>query len=252
MPLLETKGLTVRFGGSTAVAGIDLVVDEGQLVGLIGPNGAGKTTTVDAITGFVPCTGSVTFDGRPFDGGSGLLHRPVTPTRRARAGLSRTWQAADLFDDLSVRDNLRVAGQKLAPAEVDGLLELMAITEHADEPVTALSHGQRKLVGVGRALAARPRMVCMDEPAAGLDTTESLQLGERIRAIANSGTAVLLIDHDMGLVLSVCDLIYVLDFGSVIAHGTPSEIRTDDRVIEAYLGRRDKAKEHGAPEEVPT
>jgi branched-chain amino acid transport system ATP-binding protein len=247
MALLEVRDLVVRFGGSTAVSGIDLVAEPAQLVGLIGPNGAGKTTTVDAITGFVACTGTVTFDGTRFDGATGWRGRPVSPTKRARAGLARTWQGADLFDDLSVRDNLRVAGEQLPPTEVDRVLGLLGIDVHAGESVTALSHGQRKLVGVGRALAANPKMICMDEPAAGLDTTESLQLGERIRSIASDGTAVLLIDHDMGLVLSVCDVIYVLDFGIVIASGTPAEIRNNDRVIEAYLGKRNRDQEQGEP-----
>ena len=252
MSLLEVRDLTVRFGGSTAVDGIDLVAEAGQLVGLIGPNGAGKTTTVDAITGFVACSGSVTFGGAPFDGAARWRGRPVSPTRRARSGLARTWQGADLFNDLSVRDNLRVAGEKLPPTEVDRVLGILGIGEHAGESVTALSHGQRKLVGVGRALAASPKMICMDEPAAGLDTAESLQLGRRIRAIADDGTAVLLIDHDMGLVLTICDVIYVLDFGSVIASGTPGEIRNNERVIEAYLGRRTKGQEQGEPTGVGT
>jgi branched-chain amino acid transport system ATP-binding protein len=250
MSLLEVRALTVRFGGSTAVDGIALAAERGQLVGLIGPNGAGKTTTVDAITGFVACSGTVTFNGRQFDGGSGWRGRPVSPTRRARAGLARTWQGADLFNDLSVRDNLRVAGEKLPPTEVDRVLGLLGIGEQAGESVTALSHGQRKLVGVGRALAASPMMICMDEPAAGLDTAESLQLGHRIRSIADDGTAVLLIDHDMGLVLTICDVIYVLDFGLVIASGTPGEIRSNDRVIEAYLGQRSKGQEKEEPTEV--
>jgi branched-chain amino acid transport system ATP-binding protein len=240
--LLEVESLCVTFGGSWAVDHLSLEVEQGRLVGLIGPNGAGKTTTVDAITGFVPCTGTVTFDGTVFDQSGRFRRRALTPTSRARRGLARTWQGAELFVDLTVLDNLKVAGEKVPEAELLSMLDDLGIAEHAGSLVSALSHGQRKLVGVARALAARPALICMDEPAAGLDTLESTSLGAQIRKIADGGTAVLLIDHDMGLVLSICDYVYVLDFGTVIAHGTPSQIRTDARVIEAYLGRRHRAQ----------
>jgi ABC-type branched-subunit amino acid transport system ATPase component len=236
--LLDVEQLSVSFGGSKAVDGLSLKVDAGKLVGLIGPNGAGKTTTIDAITGFVPCTGSVDFDGSTLVKVKGRRLHTVSPTRRARLGLARTWQGAELFVDLSVLDNLRVAGERVPDAELRTMLADLGIDEFAESTVGALSHGQRKLVGVARALAARPKLICMDEPAAGLDTAESLSLGRRIRDIVDRGTAVLLIDHDMGLVLSICDYIYVLDFGRLIAEGTAAQIRTDDRVIEAYLGRR--------------
>ena len=236
MSLLDVEGLTVRFGGKVAVDGFDLSVEPGQLVGLIGPNGAGKTTTIDAITGFVPSTGSIRF-GDVRLAGQGQRRR-IPPTARARLGLARTWQGADLFGDLTVLENLQVAGERTDEATLRQMLADLDVGEFADGPVSSLSHGQRKLVGVGRALASNPKMICMDEPAAGLDTIESQHLGTRIRAIADAGTAVLLVDHDMGLVLSICDYLYVLDFGVMIAKGTTSQIRADSRVIEAYLGKR--------------
>ncbi len=238
MTLLRVRSLSVSFGGSRAVDDVSFDVEEGQLVGLIGPNGAGKTTTVDAITGFVASEGSVRFRDV-------VLQRPglfrdfmLSPTKRAHLGLARTWQGADLFVDLSVLDNLRVAGERQSVAVLHGILDSLGIGQLAEHAITSLSHGQRKLVGVARALAASPSLICMDEPAAGLDTSESEFLGQRIRKVADDGTAVVLIDHDMGLVLGICDYIYVLDFGRVIAEGTPAEIRSNPAVLEAYLGTR--------------
>jgi len=243
MSVLETRGLTVTFGGNRAVDGVNLKVEQGQLVGLIGPNGAGKTTTIDAVSGFVPSTGDVLFQGESIAG--------LTSTTRARKGLGRTWQASELFDDLSVIENLQVAAEKISAkgffrdlfsprnADVTELMEILEsldLAEVAEDLPTGLSHGQRKLVGVARALAAEPTVLCMDEPAAGLDTTESQELGRRIRALVDGGLSVLMIDHDMGLVLSVCDYLYVLDFGQLIAEGTPAEIRSNPDVIAAYLG----------------
>jgi branched-chain amino acid transport system ATP-binding protein len=247
MALLEIRNLTVRYGGLAANDNVDLVVQPGQLVGLIGPNGAGKTTFIDAITGFTHVSsGEIKFDGHDLAGRS--------PDQRAHLGLSRTFQSLELFEDLSVRDNLLVAAERprwysflldlLRPeraaggfeVQVDRALEALRITDLAGALPSDLSHGQRKLVGVARALAADAKLLLLDEPAAGLDTAESQLLGSHLRGFVDQGTTVFLIDHDMGLVLNVCDYIYVLDFGRIIAHGTPTEIRKDPAVIAAYLG----------------
>ncbi len=247
MALLETRGLTVTYGGLHANDDVDLDVEEGKLVGLIGPNGAGKTTFIDAITGFTALSGgSVTFAGGDFGG--------LTPDERARRGLVRTFQSLELFEDLSVRDNLMVAAEKrswnsflidiFAPgraarefeSQVDWALAVMDLDHLADRLPTDLSHGQRKLVGVARALAAKPRLLLLDEPAAGLDTAESHHLGQQMRRFLDNDVSVFLIDHDMGLVLNVCDYIYVLDFGKIIARGTAAEVRANPAVVTAYLG----------------
>jgi branched-chain amino acid transport system ATP-binding protein len=250
VPLLEVRDLRVTFGGAHAVDGVSLDVASHQLVGLIGPNGAGKTTTVDAVTGFVPSSGTVRFNDVYLQSPGKRRDQSLPPARRAHLGLARTWQGADLFVDLSVLDNLRVAGEHLSVDEHLAILASLGIADLAGGSVLALSHGQRKLVGVARALAAKPALICMDEPAAGLDTTESQFLGHRIRAIADAGTAVLLIDHDMGLVLGICDYVIVLDFGKVIAEGPPSKIRSDQGVLDAYLGKRHDANANEGRREV--
>jgi branched-chain amino acid transport system ATP-binding protein len=224
MTALNAQQVSVSFGGVRALVDVDLEVAEGRLVGLIGPNGAGKTTFIDAITGFVRARGRVELDGRDLS--------RLAPHERARSGLTRTWQATELFDDLTVGENVAVAAAR--PADADrALAGLEAI---ADRLPAQLSQGERKLVGVARALAAAPRVVCLDEPAAGLDSAESDQLGRRLRQVVDAGTGMLLVDHDMSLVLSVCDWIVVLEFGEVIATGTPEQVRRDRRVVEAYLG----------------
>lgn len=244
MALLETYGMSVAFGGLKAVDRVDVRVEPGKLVGLIGPNGAGKTTFIDGITGFVPTQGRIVFDGREIGG--------LPPHRRATLGLGRTWQSLELFDDLTVRENLQVAAERQSVGgflldlvrprrardqrAVDFALDVLGIRDLAGAMPNEISQGQRKLVSAARALAARPRLVCMDEPAAGLDTSESAELGSRLRAILDEGISIFLVDHDMGLVLNVCDYIYVIEFGRQIAEGTPAEIKRDERVIEAYLG----------------
>jgi branched-chain amino acid transport system ATP-binding protein len=241
--VLAAAGIGVTFGGLRALDDVGLEVGEGQLVGLIGPNGAGKTTFIDAISGFVQYRGSVSLDGKPLDG----LRAHV----RARRGLARTWQSIELFDDLTVRENLAVASYRPStwstvkevlsrpvdstPA-VDRALDLLGLDAKLEDMPSDLTQGQRKLVGVARALAAEPRLLCLDEPAAGLDTQESEELGRRLKEVANAGQAMLLVDHDMGLVLSISDYVVVLEFGKVIAHGPPDAVRRDARVVEAYLG----------------
>ena len=247
--ILETKDLTVTFGGLNACDHVDLAVPTGKFVGLIGPNGAGKTTFIDAITGYVPTSaGNAVFDG--VDIGE------MKPHERAQSGLVRTFQSLELFEDLSVRDNLLVAAYPTRwytfisdmfhltkrdediESRVDWALDIMGLNDAAESMPTDLPHGRRKLVGVARALAAKPKLILLDEPAAGLDTAESQILGGYLREFLNHDMSVFLIDHDMGLVLSVCDFIYVLDFGKIIASGTPAEIRESAAVKAAYLGEQ--------------
>jgi branched-chain amino acid transport system ATP-binding protein len=243
-PVLQATGISVSFGGVHAVVEVDLEVGDGQLVGLIGPNGAGKTTFIDAISGFVRSRGRVLLDGEDLT--------RMAPHARARRGLARTWQSIELFDDLSVRENLLVASHRPSvwrtmletvstpdahPEEIGAVLELLGLEDVADEAPSELSQGERKLVGIGRALAAGPRLVCLDEPAAGLDTRESEELGRRLRGLADGGQSMLLVDHDMGLVLGICDEVVVLEFGKVIARGAPDVVRQNQEVVAAYLGK---------------
>jgi len=241
--ILETRKLSVSFGGVHALREFDMRVGRGQLVGLIGPNGAGKTTCIDALTGFVHAGGQITFDGQDISG--------WPAHRRAKARLLRTWQSTEIFEDLTIEENLLVAAERESLGRV--LLDLVApgrrstidvrhalarfdLEQFADKMPSELSYGQRKLVGVARSLAAHPKLVLMDEPAAGLDPDESGELGQHLRALLADDIAILLIDHDMSLVLSVCDYLYVLDSGRLIAEGTPAEIRRDPHVLAAYLG----------------
>lgn len=243
MSMFKVRSLGVSYGGVHALSDVTLDVAEGQLVGLIGPNGAGKTTFVDAVSGLVGARGRVELDGEELTG--------MPPHARARRGLARTFQSSELFEDLTVTENLQVTAEQPTwvrafgetfgrrtppPSAVADALTTLGLQDFADASPAELSQGQRKLVGVARALAARPRIICLDEPAAGLDTTESAELGRRLRAVADAGTALLLIDHDMGLVMGICDHLVVLEFGKVIAAGPPSRVRDDPAVITAYLG----------------
>ncbi len=255
-PALEVRGLGVTYGGIAAVSDVSLEVAPGELVGLIGPNGAGKTTTIDAITGFVPSRGSVRVAGADLTGSS--------PHRRVRAGLARTWQAVELFEDLTVAEHLRVAAPssglrdlladlvrprrdvRSGGRDLDRrILESLELAGVADVVVADLPHGTQKLVGVARALATDPTVLLLDEPAAGLDADEGREFGGRLRGLAAEGLSIVLVDHDVELVMSICDRVVVLDFGSVIASGTPELIRADRRVQEAYLGAPAPAPEAG-------
>ncbi len=243
--VLAAKGIGVRYGGVTALDDVSFEVTEGEIIGLIGPNGAGKTTFIDAISGFADAEGSVALAGESLDGRH--AHQ------RSRAGLGRTFQGIDLYEDLSVRENVMVgttaslgrgAGNPpLDDAQMAQLFEVLHLDKVTERPVRELSQGQRQLVSVARALAGRPRVVLLDEPAAGLDSTESAWLGLRLKAIRDAGTTIIMVDHDMDLVLDVCDRIVVLDLGKRIAIGTPAEVRNNPDVTRAYLGSAHSGQE---------
>ena len=244
-PLLSVTDLTVRYGGVVALDSVSMHVPAGGFVGLIGPNGAGKTTFVDALTGFTRYSGEVRF------GGARLDREPAYA--RARHGLARTFQSGGVFDDLTVAENILIGERtgsgwlpavisvltgKSAPAsrgtsDIIGSLGLAGLLGMRAEE---LSEGQRKLVSVAQALASKPKLLLLDEPAAGLDSAESAWLGEQLLAVRDSGVAILLVDHDMDLVMSVCDELVVLDFGKVIAMGPPREVLANPLVVAAYLG----------------
>jgi branched-chain amino acid transport system ATP-binding protein len=223
---LRVRGLQVRFGSTEVVAGLDLDLARGTITGLIGPNGAGKTTALEAISGLAPiAAGGITLDGTRIEG--------LTAHRRARLGLARTFQAQELFEDLTVAENLQVAGGS-------------GVTD--DRLPARLTHAERSVLAVDRAVArGNPPVLLLDEPAAGLDDAGRDALAHRLRRLAAAGTAVLLVDHDMRLVLDVCDRVTVLDAGRVIAEGPPAQVRVDPAVVAAYLGRSDAAPPPPAP-----
>jgi ABC-type branched-subunit amino acid transport system ATPase component/ABC-type branched-subunit amino acid transport system permease subunit len=243
---IEVRNVSVWFGGVQALDDVSFTIHPGEVLGLIGPNGAGKTTLLDTITGFTrPGAGSVLLDGVPIDSWS--------PERRARAGIGRSWQAVELFDGMTVRENLLVAaddqsrwryakdlvrpGRRPTSAVIDDVAEALGLEELLDERTTALSQGNARLVGIARAVVAEPAVLLLDEPAAGLDSHETEEFGSVVRMLADRmGMGVVLIEHDVPLVISVCDRIVVLDFGHQIAEGTPAEIGQDEQVISAYLG----------------
>ena len=249
MPLLEVEDVVVSFGGVTAVDGASFAMETGTVTGLIGPNGAGKTTCFNVITGLQkPTRGQVRFRGR--DVTSAPVHR------RARQGMARTFQRLEAFGSLTVRDNVRAAldihrGLRglvgRSGTEVDHLLERVGIAEHADERADSVPTGTARLLELARALACEPRLLLLDEPSSGLDESETDDFGALLRELAAEGRGVLMVEHDMDLVMGVCDEIHVLDFGSIIASGSPARVRADRRVQEAYLGRTDDADPGDAP-----
>jgi len=240
---LAVEHLTVRHGGVVAVSDVSLRVDAGRVVGLIGPNGAGKTSLIDAVTGFTRAEGTVALNGERID--------RLAPHTRVRRGLARTFQALELYEDLTVEENVSAAlfstTRTHRHRQVVTALERVGLGALAERKAEELSQGERQLVSIARAYACNPSVLLLDEPAAGLDPTDTRRLGERIRDIAAAGKGVLLVDHDIGLVLSVCDYIYVLDFGELIAQGDAPAIRADRAFAAAYMGTLHTAMDDAAP-----
>jgi branched-chain amino acid transport system ATP-binding protein len=238
MALLEVHGATVRFGGNIALDDVSIEAEPGVVTGLIGPNGAGKTTLFNVVTGLLPPnSGRVVLDGRDVT--------RLNPTKRARLGLARTFQRLELFSLLSVRENIRVAADirkgyardgSNPAAVVEEIVERVGLQAVADARVDSLPTGQCRLVELGRSLATRPKVLLLDEPASGQDEDETAQFAELLRQLAAEGVAVLLVEHDVQLVMSVCTMVHVLDFGRMIASGTAEEIQRDEAVLTAYLG----------------
>ena len=252
--LLESRGITKTFSGIQALSDVSIQVDEGERVGLIGPNGAGKTTFFNCLLGIlVPDQGRVTFAGQVLDG--------MAVHRRAKAGIGRTFQRIELFSDTSVREHLLIAdrihngsgafwkdllglGRPKADeiARCNAVLELLGLLELADEPIEALSLGQGRLVEVGRALMTEPSLLLLDEPSSGLDREETDALADTLRAIqTEKGFAILMVEHDVDLVAHFTERLYVLDFGTLIAHGPTGETLRDPAVRQAYLGTSEAA-----------
>lgn len=254
MPLLEVKHLTKNFGGLTAVSNVNITLDKNELVGLIGPNGAGKTTLFNLLTGvYVPSSGDVLFEDQTVQRLNGLK-----PYKIANLGLSRTFQNIRLFQDLSVLENVLVAlnttieqgtitgilrlpsffkDEEVKEEEARRLLEIFDLDEKATTLASNLSYGEQRRLEIVRALATQPKLLFLDEPAAGMNPQETAELTELIKRIQKEfDLTILLIEHDMSLVMDVCERIYVLEYGQLIAEGLPEEIKTNPRVIKAYLG----------------
>ena len=251
MSLLEIEGLYKAFGGLSAVFNVDFRLEKGELVGLIGPNGAGKTTVFNLITGvYQPDQGSMIFAGQNLVG----LH----PYEICRRGVARTFQNIRLFRDLSVLDNVRIAfhkdvhyglfsaifrtaaffrGEQDMERQALEFLRIFKLDHKRDEIASSLPYGEQRRLEIARALATRPAMLILDEPAAGMNPQETQELMQLIQWLRQEfNLSILLIEHDMAMVMGVCERIYVLDYGQVIAEGKPDEIRANKKVIEAYLG----------------
>src|SRR5256714_11948327 len=251
MPLLEARGVTIRFGGLTAVADFNLAVEQHELAGLIGPNGAGKTTIFNILTGvYAPTEGEIVFDGQPTT--------EMKPYEITALGVARTFQNIRLFKELTVLDNVKIGGhihykysgtsavlhtnrfheaEDVAEVEALKLLDIFDLRDRADSYAKNLPYGDQRRLEIARALAAKPKLLLLDEPAAGLNDSETHALMETIHDVRDRfGIAILLIEHNMELVMGICERILVLNFGKTIAQGTPEQVRADPVVIEAYLG----------------
>jgi branched-chain amino acid transport system ATP-binding protein len=249
-PLLELSGLLMQFGGVTALRDVDLTVDAGEILALIGPNGAGKTTVFNVVTGvYQPTAGQVRFDGKRIDGAKRF--------KITKLGIARTFQNIRLFHNMSALDNVLVGAdahhrsgmvsvafglRAHRDAEVGGrqrameLLEFVGIAGRADDYAKNLPYGDQRRLEIARALATQPKLLLLDEPAAGMNPAEKVALQQLIRRIRETGRTILLIEHDMSLVMGISDRIAVLDFGEKIAEGVPDVVRNDPRVVAAYLG----------------
>ena len=248
--MLRTEGATIKFGGLTAVNQVDMHVKKGDVCALIGPNGAGKTTCFNILSGvYRPTSGKVFFDGKDVTG--------LPPFKINEAGMSRTYQAIHLFKTMSVLDNVLVGvhpriqyglsdaifhtrknreEEKRALEKAEELMEFVGLTAKRNSVAGSLSYGEQRLVEIIRGMASDPKLLLLDEPAAGMNSKEKVDLSETILRIKDRGFTVLLVEHDMKLVMNISDYIYVLNYGTKIAEGVPSEIQTNPDVIAAYLG----------------